>query len=189
VAQIAQECAITDVEFVIIGDGKERAQLEGKMRKLKLRNVHFLGLMSKEDVMRWLKVACCALFTVKDVPFLSTASPNKVFDAFAAGVPIVQATQGWIKDLLEREQCGITVPANDPGAMASAVLQLTRGNGFRTRLAANARRVAREQFDRTMLAEKMRSILFAAAKTGAVNPRFPGLVSLRRSSPHARDQQ
>jgi glycosyltransferase involved in cell wall biosynthesis len=163
VASITQRQDIRDVEYVLIGDGKERRQLEEKLRALDLRNVHFLGLLPKEDVMRWLKVSCCALFTVKDVPFLSTASPNKVFDAFAAGVPIVQATQGWIKDLLEREQCGITVPANDPAAMANAVLQLAQGNGFRSRLAANAFRVARDQFDRSMLAERMRRVLSEAA--------------------------
>jgi glycosyltransferase involved in cell wall biosynthesis len=164
VAQVIQRRAITDLEFVIIGDGKERAQLEEKMDNLKLANVHFLGLMSKEDVMRWLRVACCALFTVKNVPFLATASPNKVFDAFAAGVPVIQATQGWIKDLLTREQCGITVAPNDPEAMADAVLQLAHGNGTRTTMASHARRVAKQSFDRSMLAGKMRQILMQAAE-------------------------
>ena len=163
VAQVIQKRAINGLEFVIIGDGKERKQLEEKMQRLKLDNVHFLGLMSKEDVMRWLGNACCALFTVKDVPFLATASPNKVFDAFAAGVPVVQATQGWIKDLLTREQCGITVAPNDPEAMAEAVLQLANGNGLRTKLASQARRVARDNFDRTLLAGKMQKVLLEAA--------------------------
>lgn len=164
VAQVIQKRAINDLEFVIIGDGKERAQLEEKMGHLKLTNVHFLGLMSKEGVIRWLSMASCALFTVKNLPFLATASPNKVFDAFACGVPVVQATQGWIKDLLMREQCGITVPANDPEAMADAVLQLAHGNGLRTKLADNARRVARDTFDRSLLAGKMRTILAQAAQ-------------------------
>jgi len=164
VAQITQEQNVNDLEYVLIGDGKERLQLENKMRTLNLRNVHFLGLLPKEEVMRWLKAACCALFTVKDKPFLSTASPNKVFDAFAAGVPVVQATQGWIKELIEREQCGINVPRNDPSAMADAVVLLAHGNGLRRRLGANAKRVAIEQFDRSVLAQKMRLLLLKVAR-------------------------
>jgi glycosyltransferase involved in cell wall biosynthesis len=125
--------------------------------------VHFLGVMLKEDVTRWLKASCCSLVVLKDFPFLATSSPNKLFDTFAAGVPVVQTTQGWIKRLLEREQCGLTVPANDPKAMADAVLQLARNHQLRASLGTNARRVAVKLFDRDLLAEKMRKILVSAA--------------------------
>jgi glycosyltransferase involved in cell wall biosynthesis len=189
VARVTQQQGIKDLEYVLIGDGKERPLLEEKMRAMELRNVHFLGLLPKEDVMRWLIASCCALFTVKDVPFLATASPNKVFDAFAAGVPIVQATQGWIKDLIEREQCGITVSANDPEAMASAVLQLAQGNGFRGRLAANAQRVARTQFDRTLLAGKMRKILADAARSNAADATYQELLPLKKQWRPTGDQR
>lgn len=163
VARVMRRWGINDLEMVLIGDGKERAMLESRRRELDLRNVHFLGLMSKEDVTRWLASACCSLFVVKDVPFLATASPNKLFDSFASGVPVVQATQGWIKDLLARERCGITVAPNDPEAMAAAVLQLARGGTLRKTLGGNARRVAHELFDRDMLARKMRQVLADAA--------------------------
>lgn len=167
VARAIERRGVSDLEFVIIGDGKERAELEEKARSWGLSHVHFLGLMPKESVMRWLGHARCTLFTVKDVPFLSTASPNKVFDSFAAGAPIVQATRGWIKDLLDRERCGITVPTGDPEAMADAVLRLARDGELRAALSANARRVARELFDRSMLAGKMRMILSGACEAGA----------------------
>jgi glycosyltransferase involved in cell wall biosynthesis len=165
VAGVTRRREIQDIEFVLIGDGKERAQLEQKRRDMKLHNVHFLGSMQKPDVMRWLRAACCALFTVKDVPFLATASPNKVFDALATGTPVIQATQGWIKELLEKGDCGITVPPNNAEAMADAVLKLARGNGLRSRLAANAQRQAREQFDRGLLAERMRKVMWASCQS------------------------
>lgn len=161
-ARVLQERGVEDVEVVLIGDGKERAMLEERARGL--QNIHFLGLLPKPEVMRWLKASRCALFTVKNVPFLSTASPNKLFDAFAAGTPVVQTSEGWIKRLLEREKCGINVPTEDPHAMADAVLSLVRNEPLRTEMACNARRVAEEQFDRSRLAEKFRQILVAAAE-------------------------
>jgi glycosyltransferase involved in cell wall biosynthesis len=164
IAHLLQERGRDDVQFVIIGDGKERAPLEQRAAREVLDHVHFLGLKPKEDVMRWLQEATCALFVVKDVPFLATASPNKLFDAFAAGVPVVQATQGWIKDLLDRERCGLTVPQSDPAAMAEAVLRLVDDPDLRESMGANARRVAREEFDRDLLAEKMHGILQRAVR-------------------------
>ncbi|HWP44273.1 MAG TPA: glycosyltransferase family 4 protein [Blastocatellia bacterium] len=164
VAHIIERRGIHDIEFVLIGDGKERPQLEEKARSLGLSHVHFLGLMPKEAVMRWLMAADCSMFTVKDVPFLATASPNKVFDAFAAGTPVVQASQGWIKDLLERERCGITVAPNDLEAMADAVLRVVRDGELRNAMAANARRAASTLFDRALLATRMRNILLNVAQ-------------------------
>ena len=113
--------------------------------------------------MRWLRVATCALLVVKDVPFLSTASPNKLFDAFAAGIPVVQTTDGWIKTLFERERCGLNVKPGSPQELADAVLDIVHNDSLRSTLAENSQRVGR-LFDRDKLAERMRNILAAAAK-------------------------
>ena len=94
---------------------------------------------------------------------LDSCSPNKLFDALAAGVPVIQNTQGWIKELFEREDCGLTVPQEDPVAMADAILAVVGDEPLRDRLVANSLRVAHEMFDRDDLAEKMRIILQGAA--------------------------
>lgn len=153
----------TDIMFVLIGDGNERDELEATAQSLGLTNVRFMGLQSKENVMRWLQEAVCTLFTVKDVPFLSTASPNKVFDSFAAGIPVIQTTQGWIRDLFEKENCGYNVPAADAPAMADAICHLVDDTNLRDEMGRNARRVAEEQFDRDLLAERMRRVLAEVA--------------------------
>ena len=162
-ARVLKQTGVGDIEIAIIGDGRERSMLQAHAIEWDLSNVHFVGLIPKQDVMRWLKAATCALFVTKDVPFLATASPNKVFDALAAGVPLVQTTQGWIRELLEREECGITVPPGDAVAMADAVVRIARDGALRARLSCNARRVAQTQFDRSRLAQTMRSILCDAA--------------------------
>lgn len=148
-----------DIEIVLLGDGKERAELEGYAQLAGLKHIHFLGMVTKKEVASWLRRASCALLAFRDVPCMDTVSPNKMFDAFAAGIPVVQATQGWIKQLLEREQCGLTVASGDAGALAEAVRSVAQDDGLRARLAANAGRVARELFDRDVLAARMRQAL------------------------------
>lgn len=164
-AKVLQERGVEDVEVVLIGDGKERPMLEARASELGLRHCHFTGLMPKLAVMQWLMASCCSVCTVKDLPFLATFSPNKIFDAFAAGVPVVQVSQGWVKDLVAREDCGINVPLNDAEAMADAVLTLARDPETCARMGANSRRVGREQFDRGLLSARMRAVLLEASGT------------------------
>ncbi len=153
----------TGIEVVLLGDGKERAELEAQAQQAGLKNIHFLGMVTKKEVASWLRRASCALLAFRAVPCMDTVSPNKMFDAFAAGVPVVQATQGWIKNLLDREHCGITVPSGDAEAFAEAVQRVAHDEVLRTMLADNASRVARELFDRDVLAVTMRKALDNAA--------------------------
>jgi glycosyltransferase involved in cell wall biosynthesis len=123
-AGVLNERGRTDIQIVLIGDGKERAQLETMAQDQKLSSVKFTGLMPKTEVARWLRRATCALITFKAVPFTDTMSPNKMYDAFAAGIPIVQTTQGWIKQLTKTENCGITVRTDDAQALANVIESL-----------------------------------------------------------------
>jgi glycosyltransferase involved in cell wall biosynthesis len=113
--------------------------------------------------MGWLAHSACALFVCKNSRFIDAASPNKLFDAFAAGLPVVQVSQGWIKDLFARESCGITVPQDDPEALSGAVLRILDDALLARSYATNAKRLAMEQFDRTLLAERLLGVLAAAA--------------------------
>ncbi len=109
--------------------------------------------------------------TFRPVPVLDSVSPNKLFDAFAAGVPVIQTTQGWIRRLLATSDCGLTVPARDPEALADAIVRLVDDPGLRGRLAVNAARVARAQFARDSLADRMHAALTRAASGSRVAPR------------------
>jgi len=153
-----------DICLAVIGTGSEQERLERQAARLGLGNVRFLGQRSREEVFAWVSRSLCLLSIVRPLEFFDLASPNKLFDALAAGVPLVQDTQGWMKDLLEREQCGITVPRGDVRAMAEAVLRLARDEDLRRKMAENARRLGRERFERGLLAAKMQRILHEAAR-------------------------
>jgi glycosyltransferase involved in cell wall biosynthesis len=151
-----------NVEVVLIGDGKQGASLRKRAQDENIP-VRFLGFIPREQLIPILNHAQCAVFATKNLRFYNTCSPNKLFDAFAAGLPVVQTTHGWIKNLLEREHCGFTVPENDPASFAEAVLRVLGNYQLSSSLGANAQRVAREQFDRELLSAKMLELVLAAA--------------------------
>lgn len=161
----------SDVMIVVIGDGKERQQVEALASERGVRSIRFLGLQSREEVFRWLAVSRCSLFVVKDTPFLATASPNKLFDAFAVGIPVVQTTDGWIGDLVERERCGLNVPQGDDRAFAAAILALADDDELHARLGAAAARLGRTRFNRDVLAAEMLAALERAADRSVARTR------------------
>jgi glycosyltransferase involved in cell wall biosynthesis len=152
-----------DVDVVLIGDGKQGAALRARAQEESIP-VRFPGFIARRELIPILSRAQCVVFATKNLPFYSTCSPNKLFDALAAGVPVVQTTQGWIKDLLERENCGLTVRPNDPVGFSGAVMRVLNDPDLSARLGANAKRVAQTLYDRDFLSCKMLAVLLAATR-------------------------
>lgn len=142
------------ISLVFVGDGAERKILEEAAKETGNKNIHFFGLMPKTEVVKWFSVATASFVTFKDFPVLHTSSPNKMFDSFAAGVPIIQSTKGWIKTLVEEEKCGINVDPDDPQTFTAAMLTLAQNQDLRKEMADQAIRVAKTHFNRESLAEK-----------------------------------
>src|SRR5690625_6674302 len=83
--------------MVFLGDCKDREVICKYVQEHDLANVVILGSRPKEEVIAWLQVATASLLVFRDLPVLSTNSPNKLFDSLAAAVPVIQNTQGWIR--------------------------------------------------------------------------------------------
>jgi len=143
-----------DIRLVIIGEGAERVNLEARVKEEGLENIVFLGLRPKSDLVKWFSEAWASILTVSGSPAIQNCSPNKMFDSFAAGVPVIQNSTGWIKSLVEDEKCGLNVAQNDPIKFAEAITFIADHPEIRNEYANNALRLAKERFDRNLLAEK-----------------------------------
>lgn len=97
-----------DLALVFIGDGVEKASLQDLANQTN-DNIYFTGLVEKTEVVKWYSIAAASLVGFKDYSVLSTSSPNKMFDSFAAGVPVIQNTNGWIKELIDEYGGGFNV--------------------------------------------------------------------------------
>jgi len=139
---------------VLIGEGVERLHWENVVRQNNLRNVHFLGLLPKHMLPPWVQASVATLFSTLNNPVQNSSSPNKVFDSFAAGTPVIQTTTGWMANLINREKCGINVAPGDVGAAVAAMQFLVQHPDERQNLAHEASRVAATLFDRSTLAHQ-----------------------------------
>ncbi|MCX6352080.1 MAG: glycosyltransferase, partial [Bacteroidetes bacterium] len=148
-----------EVLFLFIGDGQQRQEIENYIKEKEMENVKILPLMPKKDLVAFVQKSYFLLVPLAGKPILDTSSPNKLFDAFAAGIPVIQNTQGWIKELLANNNCGITIPADDFKMLADEIKRLLLNQELRDEMGRNAKRLGNTEFSRDFLAEKMHAII------------------------------
>ncbi len=77
-----------------------------------------------------------ALVHLKDSPVFACVIPSKIFEAMAMGLPVLLAAQeGEASRILREDKAGLRVPAEDPAALAGAVVKLMKEDETRRALA------------------------------------------------------
>jgi glycosyltransferase involved in cell wall biosynthesis len=113
-----------DIVFLIIGKGMEENNLKNKVKDLRLDNVIFLPPVKKTQVQSVLKlIDVCYIGLRNEKIFEFGVSPNKLFDYMYAGKPILYAINSGNKPV-EEANCGISVDAENPDAIANGILKL-----------------------------------------------------------------
>jgi glycosyltransferase involved in cell wall biosynthesis len=146
-AAVLRKRGVSDIAFVLIGDGREKARLVQRAKNEGLDNVHFLGLFNKSAYNEVLCELDAGMQILMNVPaFYYGTSPNKFFDYLAAGKPALVNYPGWMSDLVVENNCGVAVPPGDAEAFADAVERLARARDHLEEMGLRARRLAEFRF-------------------------------------------
>ena len=155
---------VSDVRFVILGEGDLRPHLEKQIKHLHLeRHVFLAGF--RADVLELLKDA--------DVFALSSTHEGmctSLLDAMAAEKPAVATAVGGVPEVVDDLVTGFLVPPREPDALAARIIQLLKDQALRRRMG----RAGLERVQRLFTVERM------VQETAAA---YQALVeTLRRSS-------
>jgi len=122
--------AADGVDFVIAGDGDERAALETAAEELGLGGrVRFLGPQPRERVLE--------LFAAGDASLLSSSwenFPHTVVEALAVGTPVIATATGGVAEVVRDGENGLLVPAGDAAALAAAIVRFVGDADLRAHL-------------------------------------------------------
>jgi glycosyltransferase involved in cell wall biosynthesis len=148
-----------DIVLVLHGGGGKRAELQDLAREYKLRNIVFSDLVADKEEVARIVAGCNACLTIYRATKEQTWSPNKLFDALAAGKPVLINVAGWLGNLVESNGCGRVVAAERPEALANALEELAGDRALCQEMGRNARALAQRQFDRRLLAARLEEVL------------------------------
>lgn len=140
---------VTNVGFLVVGNGPLRDELEQQVRELGLTTrVHFLG--ARSDVPLLLKAV-----DVVVIPSLAESFALVALEAMRAGRPVVATDVGGIPEVVRNGQTGVLVPPSSGNAIANAVSWLLTDADVRQRLGSHGRQVADTEYSPARVAEQM----------------------------------
>lgn len=136
----------TDLELLMVGDGRHRPELVARADRLGLsQRVRFLGHVPPGEGVR-------AVFDAADVfvlPSRTEGLPRAMIEAMARGLPCIGTNVGGIPELIEPAEC---VPAGDPAPLADRIAGLVSDRKRLESLSARNLQAAR-RYGRTLLRE------------------------------------
>ena len=115
----------TEINWVIIGDGRMFPWVKSQVIKRNLmQTVHLLGRHPIEAMPRYFSLADALLVTLRKEPIFELTIPSKIQSYLACAKPIIAALDGEGARIIKEADAGLTCPAENPEALAKAVLTL-----------------------------------------------------------------
>jgi rhamnosyl/mannosyltransferase len=140
--------------LVIVGDGERRATLEAQIQQLGLEGrIRMAGYVSRQMMLTWYSRA-----DVFCVPACEEGEPvdRWVREAMAAGLPVVGTMPpSGVQTVNVNGETGFVVRPGDTIALADALDLLASHPDLRGRMAAAARRKARQEFGRELMGRRI----------------------------------
>ena len=145
-----------DAMLVLVGDGPQRAELEGLAGQLQLGpdRIRFIGRVNITEVPFWLRSS--------DVFALTSPSEGfscALLEAMSTGLASVVSDIPANRQLVDPGIHGLTVPFGDESSIGEALLRLSDDPGARRRMGEAARSRAVENYSTTRVVERYETLL------------------------------
>ena len=147
----------TDIHWIVLGDGRMYGWLQEEVRRRQLAStVHLLGRHPLEAMPAFFAHADVMLVTLRREPIFALTIPGKVQSYLASGRPIVAVLDGEGARVIREAGAGLTCPAEQPQALADAVLKLAdMPKEDREQMGRRGAAYYATHFDRAMLFDQL----------------------------------
>lgn len=144
-----------NIAVVIVGDGVSKEKLLEQSQKLGLTNIYFLRAIAKYQIPSLLALFDACYIGWHNYPIYRFGiSPNKIFDYMLAARPIIHSIN-LAGNFVDIAKCGITVEAENPQAIASAINQIAKLSSKELlQLGVNGNQYVLQNHDYEILARK-----------------------------------
>jgi len=153
------------IQFVIVGDGVERAGLEKEVSRRALHNVRFLGRLPPSDMPGIYALADVLLVHLGADAILRLSIPGKVYAYLASGKPILAAANGATAELITSCGAGLVCAPERPETLAEAVRAFARlPRETREEMGRQGRETFLSQYSREVVLDHCEQLLLDVAQ-------------------------
>ncbi len=115
------------IKLFVSGKGPNEEIIKAAEKELGKSIVEYLGILDYKDLMslyRYTDVGCLPYVSETTISF-----PAKVFDYIAVGKPVIHSIDGELRDLFDKNNCGIYFNAGNVDVLKNALLNLLEDDG------------------------------------------------------------
>lgn len=151
----------SNIKILLVGDGAEKDQVIAKAECAEVFNFNLFyeGQIPKRKMPGLLSAATMASALFIDLPEMRPNSANKFFDGLASGRPVFLNYGGWMHDLVNKHQCGISGWQMNIKDVAKNLDDKMNDPAWLDQAAKSARNLAETEFDRDKLANQLITVL------------------------------
>lgn len=150
------------IQFCFFGDGPEKPHLRSIAAERGLENVQFYPPLPASQMVELLASVDVCVVPLRRNDLFKGALPAKLFEALAAGVPVLAAVDGEAKELVEKSQGGLLVEPENPEDLAQKALRLYRDAELCRRLGENSPAYVLNYYNRKEIAERFERLLLSS---------------------------
>jgi len=145
-----------NIGVVLLGGGYLKESLKERANKENLKNIHFLGPVSKDEVLSYMEYADIFLINYSKSDAWRKVLPNKLFDYLYFNKPIVAAVcEGEITKIIKESGAGISCEPQDTNSLITSVQKVVKESKKFT----TGRDYLMKNFDRRILTKKLLEIV------------------------------
>jgi colanic acid biosynthesis glycosyl transferase WcaI len=126
----------SDIALLMAGKGPESKNLKNLSKSMGIKNLHFIN-SPFEEMKELMSITYASIVVLKDKPTARKQRLSKVIPPLACGVPVIFAGFGESADMLNENNCGITVEPDNPEKLSKAILKICENETLRNNLGNN----------------------------------------------------
>lgn len=140
------------ISLVIIGEGRERENLEKLIKKYNLeKNIILTGkIKNASELLNAFNIYVCS--SVKE------GFPYSILEAMGAGLPIISSNVGGIPEMIEDKESGLLIEPADPEKLANKIKYLMKNKETEKTMGENAKLKIEEEFKLSKMIEETKEI-------------------------------
>ena len=152
------------IKFIFIGDGPTKNDLI--LQAQNLNNVSFFEAISKDLIPKKMSECNAILISLADIElFQYGISPNKLYDAYALGRPVLSTLKGSINDEIDNYKLGLTCNPGDPKLLADTIRKMYKlPKSERENMGLRSRKLAEDIYSRDRIKKLYSSLIIDILK-------------------------
>lgn len=151
---------VSNIQFLIYGDGNQRGMLEERIINEKLKNVKMKGFINKRFIPYVLSKSSVNILNYSNTQYnwARGNSSNKLFEYMASEKPIISTVKmGY--SILEKYRCGLELENGTPQELAMAILDMKNMPVEEYRVMGQNAKTGAKDYDFKKLTEKLIDVI------------------------------